>query len=467
MRRPNIVFCTVESTRADHTSFLGERDTTPELERIAALPDGHWSSNCFANSMKTPASSASLLTGTYPATHGVGMGPDGSEQLPGDLVTLPELLGEAGYRTACVSTNAYLSPANGLDRGFHDFSWLKTGKSNFLPTHKHFRSFLKYARRLGTYGPGLDADGRKHNLTYAQVDIIKRWIKDAAGGEQPFFCYAHVQNPHLPYTPPRKYRDAFLDETNLSPDEALQLSLELFSSNAEKKRRIANGLELSDAEMAALQGLYDAEIAYTDELLGDLFDYVNAVTDETVFVVTADHGELFGEYGLVGHNLVLHDALINVPLVLHGLSPIEPETGQLVQHVDLTRTLAEEAGCSDDQFEGIDIRTDTREWIVSQRGFDNLEAYTKHNPAFDTSRFQEECLNCVRTETIKYLQGIETRELYWLPDETTNVLDAYPAVAESLSAVVRDVGDCCDVGESKRAEFTPEMEEQLGDLGYL
>ncbi|MEA5388445.1 sulfatase-like hydrolase/transferase [Haloarculaceae archaeon H-GB11] len=119
-RPPNIVWITLDSLRYDRTTMSGyRRDTTPNLARLAS--GGRSFSECTAHSNFTLVSAPSILTGTYPSHHGVGMGIN--DRLPESVPTVAELLSAAGYHTGCISEIARVSDATGLDRGFDTFEF--------------------------------------------------------------------------------------------------------------------------------------------------------------------------------------------------------------------------------------------------------------------------------------------------------------------------------------------------------
>jgi uncharacterized sulfatase len=482
----NIVWVTLESVRVDHTTMGGyDRATTPAIQQLADERDAVDFENCFAHSMWTPASSASILSGMHLSDHGIGKEGTGMRSLPPNLTTLPARLAGAGYRTGCLSPNGYLSSANGLDRGFDDFYWLSkyledgslvdlaksvlnVGSERGRPLDEKTRAFAKYALNVRSHGPGLTFDKDQHSLSYVMTDLAKQWVTSVAGGDEPFFLYAHIGNPHYPYSPPRPYRDRFLDSISMTESEATELVLDVYSSTDEIRQRNANGSSFTVEQWQAIETLYDAEIAYADYCVSEIVDHVRAAADgDTIFVVTADHGELFGEYGLLGHNLVLHDALVHVPLVVSGAG-LDCVGDELVQHADVTRTLAEIAGCGHDQFRGCDLRRETRDYSISQRGAADFDPFLDENPNFDTTYLHEDPVTAVRTPEFKYLSSEDKTQLFELPDEKTDVSDAHPQFVETLSRVVDDRVDWeRPASETARADFTDEMREQLADLGYL
>lgn len=190
---------------------------------------------------------------------------------------------------------------------------------------------------------------------------------------------------------------------------------------------------------------------------------------ETIFVVTGDHGELFGEQELISHNLVLHDRLTNVPMVIHGLPSLADRANDIIGHVDVMRTLLKWVGAPTDGTHGIDLASESSEYAVSQRGpmsqiLSNLADY---NPAFDAGRFHRGEFTAIRGSKFKYQRSADRTELFRLPDETIDVTDEYPEVATRLDAEVDRRVSGKQYERSADAEFTDAIEEQLRDLGYL
>lgn len=464
---PNVVWITLESTRTDHTSLSDYvRDTTPNLRRIAERPRGSAFPSCIAHGVWTLASSASILTGTYPSRHGAGMAHD---RIPDELETVPELLKEAGYHTACLSPNSHLSSATGLDRGFDDFAWISP--STLLDT-AGLSTIARYLLNIRRHGGGITTDTAKHGTGFIVQDVAKRWLRSFAGDREPFFLYAHVGDPHHPYYPPLPLLREYAADLELSAREAGEVAL---AHHDELNERIARGCDFTAAEWDALHALYDAEIAYADRLVGTLFDYVDSLDlGETVFVVTADHGELFGEHGMLAHKIVVDDAVCRVPLVVYGLDGVEGSDGDLVQHADVVRTLLSAVGARTGQCQGIDLREETREYAVVQRGERrcrrNLERFRELEPDFDVSRYHKSTLTAVRTADYKYQRSADGAELFRLPDEITDVSEGYPDVADrldgTLSAWLESEGTPVSA-DARRGEFTDAMKSQLADLGYL
>jgi uncharacterized sulfatase len=165
----------------------------------------------------------------------------------------------------------------------------------------------------------------------------------------------------------------------------------------------------------------------------------------------------------------LADGLTNVPMVVHGLDGIDHAEESMVQHIDVTRTLAEALGVPHDQFSGRDLREEAPTYAISQRGVPHFDEYLEQNPEFDTSRFHGTPMSAFRTEEFKFLKSSEKEELFRLPDEETDVsgerTDVRDELDERLEAELRSMESW--ESSSGRAEYTDAMEQQLADLGYL
>ena len=467
--RPNIVWITVESTRADHT-FLGgyERETMPTLERVANAQGGRGFAECFSHGIWTLASSASILTGTYPSHHGTGMVHD---VLPEDFETVPERLREVGYRTGLIAPHGQVSPTTGLDRGFEDFAYLSS--ETILDT-AGWKTLLEYALGFPRHGPGLTTDTQRVDTGFFINDIAKRWLRSYQREDDPFFLYTFYGDPHHVYYPPKKDIERFADAFEMSIAEAREVSLR--HSN-DLHENIANGRKFTEDQWRAIEALYDGELAYTDERIRGLLSYLakRDMLENTIVVITADHGEAFGEDGTLAHMLTTNDAVCNVPLVTYGFDAITDYEG-MVQHADVMRTLLDRVGARTDGFQGIDMREDSRGYTITQRGWARakrkLERFVEINPDFDDASYHHADLTALRTPEFKYLASEDRTELYDLPREDTDVSGMYPEERDRLAGIyTRWMETAGRPGyadsEPREAEYSDAMKRQLADLGYL
>ncbi|WP_336343288.1 sulfatase [Halalkalicoccus ordinarius] len=455
----DVLWITLESVRQDRTSMGGhDRDTTPNIADLAAK--GASFDRCYSHDIWTRASSASILTGHASSAHRTW---SNDASLPEAITTIPETFQKAGYRTACVSPNPQLSVETGLARGFDDFHYLaRETLLNEVSLADLSRWGINYRQHTG----GLTADGAKHCLGYLENQIAKGHIKDAARNDESLFLYVHHGDTHHAYSPPVAWRETYIDEIEFSTKDALRMALSM-SSNIHED--IAAGLPYSEDEWDALLAMYDATLAYVDQLVGDLVEYAQSQLQDPIIIITSDHGEAFGEDGLLAHMLAGNSAIANIPMVINGIKDLRGDG--LIQHADAMAML-----CADLEIDatipiGSDIREDERTFAVTQHGPERaekkLEALLSHNSAFDVNRYPQGIVTDLWTEDWRYQQSGGQAKLFNLPDE--NIVDDQPEAAESLKSLVRSwmEENGQPVGSTGAAEFGAEQEQRLRDLGYL
>jgi uncharacterized sulfatase len=261
----------------------------------------------------------------------------------------------------------------------------------------------------------------------------------------------------------------------MSTHEAGEFSMDVHHNLTE---RVAEGCPFSDDEWAALKALYDTEIRYTDTFVGELFDLIRRRFDDTIVVVTADHGEHFGERGALAHRYALDDPLLHVPLVTWGLDAVSTETP--VQHSDVMRTLLELADADSSFVNGVDLRSETREFAVSQDSDVSIEPILEFNPEFDGERFFPGVdhtipeRTAITTDSHRYVRGVDgTRVLYRLPDEevSDDISADEPDLVEDLDRKLETwLADHPYVEkdrDSSRQALTDDTKDRLVQMGYL
>ena len=298
-RRPNVLLVVIDTLRSDHLSCYGhERVTSPQLDRLAE--DSWVYERAYSQAPWTTPSIGALLTSRYPTSLGIR---GDRSVLPEDEITLAETLQAAGYHTAAVVSHSFCSERWGFAQGFTDFD-----ESNVLG-HDAVTSSGVTARGLA-------------------------FLESREQDPQPWFLWMHYFDPHCAYV---EQEEAFGGAGAYEgPVRSGQLYAELW-----KQRR-----SLTAADHAELRRLYDSEIHHTDAQLGRVLARLEETDalDDTIVVVTADHGEEFGDHGSIGHARTLHEELIRVPLLVRipGEEPQRIESP--VALVDLYPTLAAELG---------------------------------------------------------------------------------------------------------------------------
>ncbi len=280
--RPDLVVVVLDAARADHFGPYGyESATPPRADAFAERATRY--QHVRSEAAYTFLSTSALFTGASPAETGLGARSGG--RVPESMELLAERARAAGYRTFGYSENPYVTPYFGLAQGFEYFD-------EAYPTED-----LRAGREPATK---IDSSARIAALLEAAT----------AEDDRPFFFYAHLLRPHNPYQPPTVWPQRFgarPEDQRLGSTEAL-LAL---------SRR---GPPFEPALIARLITLYDANLSYGDALFGELLDRLEAAgrLDDAVVVLTADHGEGFGEEGALLHSTRLDDARLRVPLLIRG-----------------------------------------------------------------------------------------------------------------------------------------------------
>lgn len=456
----SVIWITLESIRYDHTSFSDhERDTTPHLVDLATT--GYTSDHCFSHDIWTRSSTTSILTGYAPSAHQTW---SNDARLPSVVSTIPAAFQKAGYRTVCISESGQISSGTGLDRGFDHFKYIN--KYTMLD-EADLVSLAKWAANIRRHSAGFTLDGRQHCLDYLMTEIAKGHIDTATDSDEPLFLYLHLGNTHHPYFPPSAWRDKFIDDLPMSIDRAIELAGEM---NRRLHECIAQDDPFTEDEWQTLQVLYDTCISYNDSLTGLLAEHALKELEDPIVVVTADHGELFDERGILAHMLCVNDAVTNVPVVIKGLEEM-PDNG-MIQHADIMKMLCTDLGIDHPVPIGQDIRKSDREVAVTQRSGERartkLRKISEYNSDFPTEEFSSDDVTALRSMDWRYVKSGSEAQLFELPDETVDVSEDYPAVAtrfdERCEAWLEEFGQ--PVGEAGDVQFDEQTEAQLRNLGY-
>ncbi|SIR76488.1 Arylsulfatase A [Haladaptatus litoreus] len=463
MSQRDIIWLTLESIRWDHTSLSDHcRDTTPQLKRIVNSSDACSFNNCHSHGIWTRSSSASILTGMAPSRHGVGID---RQRLPEEVETIPEKLRQLGYRTAGVSSNVQISPETSA-RGFDNFHYLS---ADTILENVPYDILLKYGLNLWRHSVGLNTNTKAHSLGYIERALSKREITKTKEDDRPLFLYTHIGDSHHPYYPPNPWQKEFESDLTLPLDEALNISMDMSNNILD---RVANGINYTDDELYSLEVLYDSHIKYVDHLVGDIVSFAKRQLDNPIIVITADHGELFGEQNLLGHRLTINSALTNVPLVLIGCNnreSISKNSDSLLQHADAMQTVLDSIDVSENLEIGQNIGNEHRKFVVSQLGIDhqksNLKKVKNISPEFE-SPYPPETVTMLKSKTHTLFSSESCSKII---DSTTResvnedeIIDKYESQLEEwLSKFGEPISD------SEEEEFSTEVKQRLQKLGYV
>jgi arylsulfatase A-like enzyme len=334
---PDVFLVSLDTTRADRLSLYGyERPTSPRLDAFAA--DALTFTQARSAAGWTLPGHASMLTGMYPSRHGAhlaggwlkGESIDGRRNvaypLAADKTTLAELLRDRGYTTGGFVANfSYLYRDFGLAQGFQVYEDAPGLLFRVRPPAVRFVQ--------QSFDPGF---GLKPYRTAQDINALALgWLESAPAG-RPVFAFLNYMEPHQPWLAPAPH-----DRWVWDLPQARRLATKDLYTHAVK--------EFSPEELAFIGANYDGQVAAMDQALGELIDALKAHGryENALIIVTADHGELLGEHGYVGHmGRMLYEPLLHVPLVVKfpGASHPRGRRDELVQNLDVTPTVLREAG---------------------------------------------------------------------------------------------------------------------------
>jgi arylsulfatase A-like enzyme len=278
----------MDATRADHLSCYGyQRGTTPNIDRIAA--EGVIYEQAISPAPWTLPAVASLFTGLYVSQHGTHAS---HQYLDTHFLTLAELLRSRGYRTALFPNVVWIDEPFGLHRGFDTY-----GLPGRLPLFDRLFKRVTMIERVYRHLIGSPYESATRDTNRR----IKEWLTTKFEDAVPFFIYVHYGNPHLPHRFREPYTALFLGDR----------SAEAKKVNQDPHRYMAGQVNMSEEEFEILKALYDGEIAYLDSMLNQVFELLRkrGILDDTLLIITTDHGKNIGDHGLMGHLFCLYDTL--------------------------------------------------------------------------------------------------------------------------------------------------------------
>jgi len=310
---PTVILVSIDTLRPDRLGCYGNRHpTSPNIDRFAG--DSVLFTEAIAQAPSTLPSHATIFTSLLPTHHGAFF--SRRTPLPASIPTLATELRAAGYRTAAFTGGGQIAPEFGLDRGFDTYG-VNVGGSDFSS-----------AVRAGL-----------------------GWLEEDPG--HPAFLFLHTYEVHHPFTPKPAMLAVFDD--GYDGELPAEISKDLLT-------RINTGeAVITDRDLAHIVAAYDAEIRSVDGAFGRFLAGLGelGLLEDSIVIFTSDHGEEFGEHGVVGwHSHTLYDELLRVPLLIRfpggrdgGLS-IEEQ----VRLLDLAPTVLAAVGVTAPAgFEGVDL----------------------------------------------------------------------------------------------------------------
>ncbi len=362
--QPNIVLITIDALRADYLSYAGHpHHTSPTLDALAR--DNVVFTHAVTSFPGTTASMPSLMTGLFPNFEGIeewkksthhgfndfeSPGESERQGISSNLRMLAEILRDHGYTTLGFHTNPNVSIANNFNQGFDEY-----------------QEFIGYLKR--------QRETRSHHFigSYPPANVVIRRVlaRLDAGLDRPVFLWIHLMEPHSPYLPPdhlaRKFPRSYTRLSDLEVNETLYHLLYTQQGNLGAAQRYPSPKDRGiDRETLIdhVRGLYEGEIRFCDRQLNRLFKALqeHSLWDNSLVMVTADHGEEFLDHGFVTHHLIsgLKEELIRIPLILKLPSgkPAGKKIDALVRMVDFAPTILDFVGLEEEAagMDGVSLR---------------------------------------------------------------------------------------------------------------
>ncbi len=442
----NVVLITIDTLRADHLELAGYgKPTSPvsrELAKGAIVFD-----ECVAQFPLTTPSHASILSSRYVRSHGAT---GNAVALHESVVLLSDVLKLHGYETAGFVTSPIIGQKYGFARSFDTF--VERNRGDFAVS-----TIADWVGQLRLSRVWWRLTGRQRTAV-----ATRRWIESRP--RTPFFLWLHHIAPHAPYSPPFAYERAW----DTIPSSIIP-SLRVLRDVNEGERAV------SEEDVEHIKALYDADIAFTEDLLGDTIEALrkSGFLQNTLIVFTADHGECLYDRGrYFGHGAYLHDEEVLVPLFFScpGLIEGGRRVGVPIETIHIAPTILDFLGLPPEpSFQGMSLM----DFIDPDHP--NADSHIRHplseKPAFSIRN--EARTRGVRFDGWKYIEhedpsaGSELYDLASDPGETRNLVAERPERAAELRRILHEWDRDVPVVRSESYELDEESLRALRSLGYI
>jgi arylsulfatase len=406
----NIIMVIVDAVRSDHLSSYGyARQTSPNLDTWFGSQGARFD-HSLSTTVWTYPSNAAILSGRSPSNTGTISWY--SNALPGDVTLLSQYLQTAGYYTAGFVTTGFLRETRGFNRGFDYY--------DDSLTYNHPSSYRGVAEELN--------------------DLATAWLDNWSAYTQPLFLLLYYFDPHTWYYAPPPY------DTMYDPDYAGPLTAEVY---ADAQEVVAGNIIPTPEDIEHLKAIYDGEITYFDDYLHQMMSYLDnkQLLDNSLVLLTADHGDSFGEHGKWNHGGGLYHEELRVPLYMRypGVIPAGHVVTDPVQGIDLVPSVLDWAGLSiPAEIEGISLRSLAENQFsgLSRDLFFALDGLTDpgHYSHWISPRHHQRAIQRDGWKYIHHFRNSHLDELYLLNAasqyETDNVIESDPQRAQEMKGAI-------------------------------
>lgn len=469
----NCLIIVLDTVRARST-YVGGEETTPNLERLAA--EGTSFNRAIASAPWTLPSHASMYTGLFPTEHGAT---HQQKWLDSSHTTLPQRVNEEGVRTGLFTANMFLTESFNMAKGFDKVSFVR-GEDNklfndgldpvrFINERKHdegikrFREIAEavldgpigknavnalyyklqhaYRQRKGTMEP--------RSWDEQSLADLQKFISNAASGNRRFFAVVNLIGAHGPWEFDRDRLKAIgVTPESVAPAERWK---EVATNSAAQWPYAASEIAFDTTDRQILTHLYESWVYRVDELAGEVIDHLESerVRDDTLVMVTADHGECIARDEVLGHELTVDESVAHVPLAVTGPGIPTESVSDPVSLKDIYGTVLTAMGIADKQ----------HLWDDASRGCAFIENYP-----VDLDTISKQYRNTAKSfgrryalfETGGWAERREQPNESYGDAETLNALDEFISGLETFDTTDANHGH----------ELPSEVKTRLQELGY-
>lgn len=419
----DLAWVVLDAAGASHFGLYGyPRNTTPNIDSLAA--ESAVFERAYAQFPITTSSTGSFLTGLYPHT-----AVKARRLIAPSIATL---LAPHGYRSAAFSENPWVRPSLGFARDFETFE---------------LRASMEGA-----------SSGQRDTTT--TIDRALSWIE--ASPSRPFLLYLHLLPPHTPYNPPEPFAGRFRAPGQSPHWKFFEVTLGQRDYTADELRSAAEidlrELPESQPDIELIRAAYDENLSYVDHQVGRLIAGLRSrdLLEHTIVVVTADHGEAFGEHEELFHGSSLYAEQIHVPLLIRLPAALPPARGRfdsVVELCDLVPTLLDLLEIEAPELDGRSLRP-----VLYSKGSTDSVA---------RAWLEVKHLASVQRGDTKLIVGGDEPLLFDLasdPGETVNLARDRPELVEEMLGHLDAVG--ADGSATSDVEIDPKTRKELEALGY-
>ena len=338
----NVLFILIDDYRTAMGAMGDPYAITPNLDKLAS--QGVLFNRAYANVPVCGASRASLMTSVYPNKNRLIDYLANAEREVPDAITMPSVFKDAGYYTVS-NGKVFHDPKDSDEQSWSEPAWEPKAKGPAFYAEES-KQFVKRSERFGDRGPWFEGADKPDDIYYDGQVRIKAVadLKRLANRDNPFFLAVGFRRPHLPFNAPKKYFDLYQD-TDFKPsdfrEKPTQAPAGLKGSGEIHLYHFKGETYNSDEfHRQSLRGYY-AAVSFIDQQVGDILSTLDGLglRENTIIVLTSDHGFHLGEYNFWGKHNTLTNAL-HIPLIIDAPdTPPATAPNALVSLVDLFPTL--------------------------------------------------------------------------------------------------------------------------------